>query len=149
MVSLDMVGDDRLVEDQRYVQRVKAFAKGNQIVYHGEKTRAECPAYFTMAKALLHCNAIFREPFGLAPVEAMLCGCPVIAWDHGAMRETVKHGETGFLVRTYDELRDLLDKDAVKGISSERCRKWALKFSAENMVNRYEDLCKQAVEAGW
>ena len=50
---------------------------------------------------------LYREPFGLAPVEAQLCGMPVIAWDNGAMRETIKHGETGFLVKTQQEMEDL------------------------------------------
>lgn len=148
-VSLDLVGDDKLVEDPNYVRAVKSLAHGNQIVYHGEKPRAECPTYFTSAKALLHCNAVFREPFGLAPVEAMMCGAPVIAWNHGAMRETVKNGETGFLVSTYEELVKLIDSNAVKDIDSAACRKWAMRFSVENMVNRYEELCKEAIEKGW
>lgn len=42
-----------------------------------------------------------QESFGLAPVEAMACGVPqvVSAWD--GYRETVRHGETGFLIPTY------------------------------------------------
>jgi hypothetical protein len=29
------------------------------------------------------------------------------------------------------------------------CREWAMQFSVENMVKRYEELCKEAVEGGW
>ena len=26
-----------------------------------------------------------KEDFGIVPVEAMACGCPVVAWDDGAI----------------------------------------------------------------
>ena len=41
------------------------------------------------------------ETFGLTCVEAMACGVPVIASDWNGYRDTVVHGETGFLVPTY------------------------------------------------
>lgn len=37
------------------------------------------------------------EPFGLAPVEAMACGTPVVAVKEGGVRETVVPNETGIL----------------------------------------------------
>jgi glycosyltransferase involved in cell wall biosynthesis len=41
------------------------------------------------------------ETFGLAPVEAMACGVPQVVPDWDGYRDTVSHGETGFLVPTY------------------------------------------------
>lgn len=41
-----------------------------------------------------------QETFGLAPVEAMAAGLPVVATDWNGFRDTVIHGETGFLVPT-------------------------------------------------
>jgi glycosyltransferase involved in cell wall biosynthesis len=38
------------------------------------------------------------EEFGLAPLEAMACGIPVVAWRDGGLPETVIDGQTGFLV---------------------------------------------------
>jgi glycosyltransferase involved in cell wall biosynthesis len=40
------------------------------------------------------------ESFGLTIVEAMACGCPVVASDWDGYRELIVHGETGFRVRT-------------------------------------------------
>lgn len=37
------------------------------------------------------------EPFGLVAVEAMLMGKPVVAADHGGLREIVEHGATGLM----------------------------------------------------
>ena len=41
-----------------------------------------------------------QETFGLAPVEAMACGLPVIASDWDGYRETIRHQTDGFLIRT-------------------------------------------------
>jgi glycosyltransferase involved in cell wall biosynthesis len=147
-VPIDLVGDDKLVENPQYVAQIKAMAEGSRIVYHGEKSRKECAVFMAEAKAMLHCSFIFREPFGLAPVEAQASGCPVIAPDFGAMRETVKHGETGFLVKTMEEMEELVRTDAVLSINPEACREWASQFSLKRMIDRWEELIKEAVETG-
>ncbi|MEO1493742.1 MAG: glycosyltransferase family 4 protein [Pseudomonadota bacterium] len=41
-----------------------------------------------------------QETFGLAPVEAMAAGLPVVCSDWNGFRDTVDHGVTGFRVRT-------------------------------------------------
>lgn len=41
----------------------------------------------------------FREPLGLVPLEAMSCGCVVVAVDDGAHKETVVNGKAGFVVK--------------------------------------------------
>jgi glycosyltransferase involved in cell wall biosynthesis len=39
-----------------------------------------------------------EEDFGIAPIEAMACGTPVIAFGRGGATETVEHSVTGLLV---------------------------------------------------
>jgi glycosyltransferase involved in cell wall biosynthesis len=50
------------------------------------------------SKASVFVYAPVREPFGLAPIEAMACGTPVVAVAEGGPLETVRDGETGYLV---------------------------------------------------
>jgi glycosyltransferase involved in cell wall biosynthesis len=121
----------------------------HNITYHGGVSRERAVEFFSQAKAMLHMNQAFREPFGLAPVEANACGLPVIAFDHGAMRETIKHGETGFLVKSVAEVEDLIKSNAVSKISAKACRKNAERFSVKAMVSRYEELAKEALECPW
>ena len=45
-----------------------------------------------------------QETFGLAPVEAMAAGLPVVVSDWDGFRDTVAQGETGFLVPTMQPL---------------------------------------------
>lgn len=146
-VQLDLVGDDKITGEPDYAQRLMALAKNN-IVYYGGKNRDECVKFFSTRKALLHMNLHFREPFGLAPVEAQACGLPVIAFDNGAMRETVSHGKTGFLVKTQDEVESLVKSNAVASIKPEDCVEWAKQFSMDRMVETYEQLIIEALETG-
>jgi glycosyltransferase involved in cell wall biosynthesis len=46
--------------------------------------------------------SITEEPFGLAALEAMAAGRPVVAADHGGLREMVSDGESGLLVAPAD-----------------------------------------------
>jgi glycosyltransferase involved in cell wall biosynthesis len=145
--GLDLVGDDRMTGEPDLAQRMRMMAVHN-IKYHGGVSRQRAVEFFSAAKTLLHMNQHFREPFGLAPVEAQACGCPVIAFDNGAMRETIKHGETGFLVKSVAEVEELIRRDAVSQISAEACRENAQRFSVKLMVTRYEELCHEAVDTG-
>lgn len=46
-----------------------------------------------------------HEDFGIIPVEAQACGTPVVGLHSGGLRETVVHGETGFLLDSLDPAR--------------------------------------------
>jgi glycosyltransferase involved in cell wall biosynthesis len=47
----------------------------------------------------------WEEPFGLAVVEAMACGTPVIVNPRGSMPELVIDKKTGYLVDTLEEMK--------------------------------------------
>lgn len=57
--------------------------------------------FYQHAELMVH--AAERESFGLAVVEAMACGLPVVATSAAGPSETVVHGETGILVGLADE----------------------------------------------
>jgi spore coat protein SA len=51
-----------------------------------------------------------REAFGLVNVEAMSCGVPVVATRAGGMKEIIRNGVTGYLVRQSRVESDLKEK---------------------------------------
>jgi len=67
----------------------------------------DMPAAYSLA-ALVVAPSLVPEGFGRVPVEAMAMGAPVIASRLGGFCETVRSGETGFLVLPGDpqELAD-------------------------------------------
>jgi glycosyltransferase involved in cell wall biosynthesis len=146
--ELDICGDTQITQEPELYTKCMAMADGKKIKVIGNQPRGNCVWLYSQAKALLHPVQRFREPFGLAPVEAMACGCPTIAWANGAMKETIKHGETGFLVNSHEELVDLIKTNAVDSIDREKCREWAIQFSVDRMAKAYESLCQEAIKTG-
>jgi glycosyltransferase involved in cell wall biosynthesis len=95
--------------------------------------------------------SICNDSFGIPVVEAMAAGCPVIASRSGGVIETVKDGETGFIVEKNDPqqlaqvLLRLLDDDALREAMGRAGRERALaNFTwgrvAETMLARYQEL---------
>ena len=85
------------------------------------------------------------EAFGLVMLEAMACGTPVVAYHRGAVPEVVRHGETGFVVHSYQELKKCLNR--VSDIEPERCREHVQQnFSREAMVSAYLALYHSQVD---
>jgi len=83
------------------------------------------------------------ECFGIATVEAMACGLPVVVGDVGASSEIVEHGANGFLVppKDTDALGDaitrILDEDAARQRMAARSRKIAeTKFDLRRNATR-------------
>ncbi len=149
--GLDMIGDTSITNEPELLARCQANADGKKIKIIGGQPRGACVWWFSQALAMLHLNRDFREPFGLAPVESMLCENPVIAWKHGACKETI-HPDCGWLVSSMPEAVKIVKHVAEFGISDTmraRCREWALQFSVERMVNTVESLCYEALDGGW
>jgi glycosyltransferase involved in cell wall biosynthesis len=76
------------------------------------------------------------EPFGLAMIEAMACGTPVLAFRHGSVPEVIEENVTGVIVDTMEEaFRKLphvlaLDRRAVR-------RRFEQRFTATRMAKEY------------
>lgn len=115
-----------------------------QIRWIGEVDEAERNRL--MSKALCFVHAItWREPFGLTLIEAMACGCPVIAYRMGAIPEIVAHGKTGFVVDTMEEMIDSVIN--IDSIDRAECRRHVLEnFSAQKMATGYEKVYKEILE---
>ena len=58
--------------------------------------KEELAVYLAQAKGYLFPSL---EPFGIAPVEALAAGCPVIGFAEGGSRDYIKDGENGILFK--------------------------------------------------
>jgi N-acetyl-alpha-D-glucosaminyl L-malate synthase BshA len=93
------------------------------------------------------------ESFGLAALEAMACGIPVVASSVGGLPELVRHNETGFIAEIGDINRmakyciDLLTNERKRILFSENSRKRAVElFDKSIIVPMYEDYYKKILE---
>ncbi len=111
------------------------------IRYVGEKNEKERNELMSKAICLLH-PISWREPFGLVVIEAMACGAPVVAYDMGSSRELIKDGETGYVVKSFDEMVTAVKR--IDNIARKACREHAVNnFNAERMVNGYEKIYRK------
>lgn len=122
-------------------QHIRLHLDGKQIIYLGAAAFHQKVKLLAQARALVLPLEV-DEAFGLVMLEAMACGTPVLAYDRGAVPEIVAHGETGFVVRGYPELRNSVNRLAE--LNPHRCRERVeSRFSQEHMVEAYLALYRQ------
>jgi len=86
------------------------------------------------------------EPFGLAMIEAMACGTPVIAFRRGSVPEVIDHGRSGLIVDSVDEAVEAvarigeMDRRLVRDCFDQR-------FSVERMTRDYLRVYETVVDA--
>lgn len=118
-----------------FSDKIFSYLFDNQIDYVGEAKGAIKLKLLSEAKALLS-PIQWEEPFGLAIIEALACGTPVIAANRGALPEIIKHGVNGFLVKNERELKSYMKR--VNEIDPKACRDSVIKhFSDKVMANNY------------
>ncbi len=106
----------------------------NDILFTGKIPQPDVPRYQNMIDIFV--NVSLRESFGVAVVEAMACGKPVVATAVGGLKEVVEDNVTGILVppgnveKTADAILDFLNHP-------EKALQFG-KAGRERVLNRYD-----------
>lgn len=144
-----------LIGDGPEMRRInKLVAKMNleeQVIFLGKQDNVE--ELYALSDCMLLLSE--KESFGLVALEAMACGVPVIGTKIGGIPEVVVDGETGFLcdLGNIDEIANktihmLTDEVLHRSLSHNAIRVTREKFSAELIVQQYEQLYFQLIEKG-
>ena len=98
--------------------------------------------YLARAKGYLFPS---MEPFGIAPVEALAAGCPVIAYGVGGARDYVFDGKNGILFeeQTATSLAEAILKFEKMKFNRERVAKSAVKFDEARFDKELKDFIKR------
>jgi len=124
--------------------RLKKIAKDN-IQFLGELSDIERNKILSKARAFIHPQ---EEDFGIAAVEAMACGRPVIAYQSGGALETVIPEETGqfFKEQTWESLADTVIRfhRVSDQFDPNKIRKHAEKFDTDVFQQKIKDFVGQS-----
>ncbi|RWK25702.1 glycosyltransferase [Mesorhizobium sp.] len=144
--QLDIAGGSRWrLLTRTKVRRQGVFFKslGPRFRYHGTVDGDEKLRLLGEARAFLNPIA-WEEPFGMAPVEAMLCGTPVLTTPRGALPEIVDDA-TGRLFDTDAAFAQAFSD--IGALSPQRCRESAAdRFPIARTAQGYLDLYKRILD---
>ena len=130
-----------------YSEHEKLIKKSEgKVKFLGQVTDDELSKLYKGAKAFLALSQ--DEDFGITPVEAMLSGTPVIAYNGGGYKETVINGKTGILFDDYsvEGLVSAINTFEKTKINAKDCIEQAQKFSKERFKAEIENFVKSKIK---
>jgi glycosyltransferase involved in cell wall biosynthesis len=133
------------VDEAYFREKIAPLLAGSGVDFIGEINEREKSEFLCQASALIF-PIDWPEPFGLAMIEAMACGTPVLAFSCGSVPEIIDNGVTGRIVSTMDEALGAipevlsLDRRAVR-------RRFEERFSAARMARDYVRVYRSMVSA--
>ncbi len=137
-------------DEEYFKAQVEPLLATGGVEFIGEINDAQKPAFLSGAKALLFAID-WPEPFGLVMIEAMACGCPVIAFRRGSVPEVMDDGVTGFIVDNVEEAiaacGRLGELDRAK-VRAQFDARFTARRMAEDYVTVYEKLIANRTVAG-
>ena len=132
------------VDQEYWDAKIQPLVAANRnIEFLGEINEYEKAEFLGDALGLVF-SVDWPEPFGLAMIEAMACGTPVIAFPRGSVPEVISEGVSGFVV---DNIEDAvaavarlasLDRAGVRG-------EFERHFLAERMTRDYVSLYEKVL----
>ena len=124
------------VVDQDYFEsRIRRLLDDPLVEYIGEIGDHEKSGFLGGACALLF-PVDWPEPFGLAMIEALACGTPVIAYRAGSVPEIIEEGKTGYIVESIDQAVSAVHR--IDALDRRTCRRvFEERFSAARMFTDY------------
>lgn len=134
-------------QDVTYFEReVRPHLSAGMVDYVGEQDDAGTMRLLGGATALIHPTSL-PETFGLVVVEALACGTPAIVAPSGELPFIVRHGVTGFVCGSTDEMVAAVEHVAT--LDRAACRAEAEhRFDTATMVEKFDEVYSWLLDGG-
>ena len=133
------------VDEQYFREQVEPLLDDPGIEFIGEIGERAKSEFLGEAQALLF-PIDWPEPFGLAMIEAMACGTPVLAFRSGSVPEIIEDGVTGRIVSSIDEAILALPEVIALDRRTVR-RRFEERFTAARMAKDYLNLYRKLLRS--
>lgn len=132
--------------DPELIPTIEALGLKNEIKFTGRVPDSDLPALYSQAQVTLFPS--IHEGFGLAPIEAMACGSPVIGHTAGAFAEAA--GDAAVIIKDIDEIKlaeamahisenaKLRSEYIARGL--ERARLFRKEITAKKILDLYSEI---------
>ncbi|KAI9881112.1 MAG: hypothetical protein M1830_008270 [Pleopsidium flavum] len=131
------------VDQVYFAQEIKPLFALPHVEYIGEISDAEKSMFLGNARGLLF-PIDWPEPFGIVMIEAMACGTPVIAFNHGSVSEVIEDGVSGFIVE--DESSAIAAVERLHTLPRTKVREtFEKRFTTKIMAERYVHVYKKLI----
>lgn len=160
LIEAMRVLQDQMPESKLYIlgkgaekENLKSLVKTLGLERNVEFIREAIPNHempFLYSECDVYVQPSIIEPYGIAVLEAMACGKPVIGTKVGGMMDTIKDGETGFLVEpgNAEEIADrikILGDENKRAEMGEKAREWVVdNFDWMVIGKRYQEVVEVA-----
>jgi glycosyltransferase involved in cell wall biosynthesis len=139
-------------KEEYYKRLCDELGISQNVTFNGYIVNTEVPkAFYKMDVA---CFPSLSESFGVAAVEAMACGVPVITSDASGFTEVIEQNVTGFIIpkNDIDALADkmlevyMIDKDILKQMGMNGYRRVEELYNFEKNLETYIKALETAIE---
>lgn len=135
--KLKIIGSGR---DEEYLRSIA----GETVEFLNKVKDEEFTELYKNAKAYLFASV--DEEFGIAPIEAMGYGIPVIAFASGGLKETIKEGKNGYLYHELNEDSLIEQIKQLENLTEEDYKKMRESARKESEQYSMDEFKKQIVE---
>ena len=128
---------------------VNQAAGSKHVIFFDVLPQSDLKEFVKYAKAFVFPS---NEPFGIAPVEALAAGCPVIALKQGGAMDYIQNGKNGlfFEEQSVDSLVQTLKNFEEKSVNSflspQEISATATKFSTENFHSKIRQFVEKVLK---
>lgn len=104
-----------------------------------------------LSSAWIYVIASEKEGWGITVIEANACGTPAIAYNVPGLRDSIKHGYNGLLVKNRDikalanSIIMVLTDDKLRKDLSKNAIEWAKRFSWDKSAEKFERIVSSAI----
>ena len=128
-LSLDIIGDGSLRKS--LMKLTQELNIEQRVHFAGRELASQIALRMQKAKCLCLCS--YSEGMPNAVLEALACGCPVVATDVGEVSRLIEEGINGYVVATKDHSEKQIIEDLAQNLRKALLQEWDRQQIAKKM----------------